>query len=307
MKRFLYYLLLAGVILASLFSLLGYFGRDSWFLDMLSHFKAQYTILLLIGCTVILIMNWKVALIFMPFLLLNLVDILPLYFRNKSISESPSIKLVHINLLSSNGEFELVKRYIEDQNPDIIVLEEFNMQWQEILEPKLEEYPTRLRIPRSDNFGIAVYSKPELKLSEKILGRAGAPSIAGELEIKGRRITLLTTHPLPPVGSWYFEHRNDQLGEITSFINSHADGEVILIGDLNTSSFSIHFKKLLNETGLVDSRSGFGILPTWPTWFPLANTTLDHCLISKGISVKNRDTGEYLGSDHLPISVEITL
>ena len=99
-------------------------------------------------------------------------------------------------------------------------------------------------------------------------------------------VTLLASHPPPPVGTYHFDYRNDQLTKLAERINS-TEGELILTGDLNTSSYSTHFKKLVNSTDLIDTRAGFGILPSWPTWFPLANITLDHCLISSGLAVKS--------------------
>lgn len=307
MKKLLFYILTSIVASTSIFCVLGYFGTNNWTLDLLSHFKTQYLIILIFGTVLIFILKKRrIALIFIPFIVLSAYDILPLYFggnKNKSLTEST--KIVCINLLSLNGQFEDVEHYIFDKCADIVILQEFTTLWQLMLEPKLAEYEYRLTIPRDDNFGIAVYSKINFSELKKIeIGNAGVPSITGDFRIANTAVTLLATHPLPPVGNDYFEHRNLQLSELGKFV-SNAKNEIVLIGDLNTSSFSIHFKKLIRESKLIDSRNGFGLLTTWPTWFSLAGTTLDHCLISKGISVKAREVGDNIGSDHLPIFVEI--
>lgn len=306
MKKFLFYILVLTVAVTALLSMLGYFGLTNWKLDLFSHFKWQYLLILTTGTVIIFFRRRKLSLIFVPFIIAVLIDISPLYFGgNKDKSLTETTKIVCINLLSSNGQFEDVENYIKQKNPDLIVLQEFNTLWQLMLEPKLNDYQFRLTIPRDDNFGIAVYSKLKVtELEELKIGDAGVPSIHGEIELGTTKARLIATHPLPPVDTWYFDHRNTQLSELGTIV-SELEGEAIVIGDLNTSSFSTHFKNLISNSELIDTRRGFGQLTTWPTWFNLARTTLDHCLVTEGISVKSREVGEDIGSDHLPIFVEL--
>lgn len=308
MKKFLFYILVLAVAVTAFSSILGYFGQTNWKMDLFSHFKWQYFLILTIGSVIIFFIKRKLSLIFIPFIIAILIEIAPLYFGgNKDKSLTETTKIVCINLLSSNRQFEDVEEYIKQTDPDLIVLQEFNNLWQMMLEPKLKAYKYRLTIPRADNFGIAVYSKINIsELEELKIGDAGVPSIQGDILLGSSTVRLITTHPLPPVDTWYFDHRNTQLSELGTLV-SVLDHEVIVIGDLNTSSFSTHFKELISKSGLIDTRKGFGQLTTWPTWFNLARTTLDHCLVSKGISVKSREVGEDIGSDHLPIFVELAV
>jgi endonuclease/exonuclease/phosphatase family metal-dependent hydrolase len=52
-----------------------------------------------------------------------------------------------------------------------------------------------------------------------------------------------------------------------------------------------------------------GLLPSWPTFlfFKCLMLPLDHCLVSHDIRVADARTGEPIGSDHLPLIVEIEL
>ncbi|MEM6737986.1 MAG: endonuclease/exonuclease/phosphatase family protein [Bacteroidota bacterium] len=306
MKKFLFYVLVLVVAVTALFNILGYFGRTNWITDLFSHFKWQYLLIITTGTIIIFFIRRKLSLIFIPFIIALIIEITPLYLGgNKDKSLTQTTKIVCINLLSSNDQFEDVENYIKQKNPELIVLQEFNTLWQLMLEPKLNDYKFRLTIPRADNFGIAVYSKLKVsELKELLVGDAEVPSIQGDIEIGQRKIRLIATHPLPPVRSDYFEYRNMQLSELGSYI-AELNSEVILIGDLNTSSFSTHFKNLASTARLIDTRKGFGQLTTWPTWFNLARTTLDHCLVTEGISVKSREIGNDIGSDHLPIFVEL--
>jgi endonuclease/exonuclease/phosphatase family metal-dependent hydrolase len=66
---------------------------------------------------------------------------------------------------------------------------------------------------------------------------------------------------------------------------------------------------LIERIGLINAREGFGVLPTWPTYY--GSTALmipiDHCLVSEDIRVFNIRTGAHIGSDHLPLIVDIEI
>lgn len=307
-KKLLIYFLVFLLATVSVFSVLGYFGYSNWVLDAFSHFKWQYLVFLSIGTLILFPINKKVAFMILPFILLLIAEVAPIYVGgNKNPELTDTVKIAGINLLTSNNQFGDVVTYIKENSPDIIVLQELNSLWELMLEPGLTDYTYRLSIPREDNFGIAIYSKIEFSnIDELSIGEAGVPSISGDFSVGDSTITLIATHPLPPVGSSYFSHRNLQLSELGKMV-AEMDKEVVVVGDLNTSSFSTHYKKLIKESRLIDSRKGFGLLTTWPTWFGLPKITLDHCLVSQGVLVKSRDVGDHIGSDHLPIVVEIGL
>ena len=83
---------------------------------------------------------------------------------------------------------------------------------------------------------------------------------------------------------------------------------LLIVGDLNTTSFAPVFGELTEQLNLKDSRQGFGLQPSWPaTSVSPLMITLDHVLVSPEIQVINRKTGNHVGSDHLPVYVEIAL
>ena len=244
--------------------------------------------------------------VFLPFVVALSIDMAPFYLDStQRKAPSETVKIVCINVLSSNGNFDAVEKYLKEKDPDLIVLQEFTTLWQLMIGPKLNEYSYRLEIPRSDNFGIAVLSKtPISNLEEFTLGVAEVPSIRGDIVIGDTQVKFIATHPLPPVGRDYFDHRNSQLNELGSYV-AGLTTEAIVIGDLNTSSFSVHFKDLISRSKLTDTRRGFGRLTTWPAEIPIVRTTLDHCLVTSGLVAVNREVGADIGSDHLPIFVEL--
>ncbi|MFS8120585.1 MAG: endonuclease/exonuclease/phosphatase family protein [Microcoleus sp.] len=80
-----------------------------------------------------------------------------------------------------------------------------------------------------------------------------------------------------------------------------------MIGDFTTTMWSPFYKNMVKTGKLHNARSGFGILPTWPTFMPPGYIPIDHFLVSKEIGVLNIHTGPKVGSDHLPLITDLVL
>ena len=100
--------------------------------------------------------------------------------------------------------------------------------------------------------------------------------------------------------------RNDHLDSLAN-TSRLIQGPVMLIGDLNLSTWSPYFDDLIKTSGLKDSRKGFGIQATWPVKFPLLRIPIDHCLVSPSVSISNWARGPDIGSDHFPIIIDFTI
>ncbi|MEX0274613.1 MAG: endonuclease/exonuclease/phosphatase family protein, partial [Flavobacteriaceae bacterium] len=126
------------------------------------------------------------------------------------------------------------------------------------------------------------------------------PSIIGEMQIGNVPLTVVAVHPEPPMNIPDIASRIEQFSNMREQRQEWSEN-TILLGDLNTASFSLQFTDLTEKLRLRDSRKGFGILPTWPTnTWPLM-TTLDHILIGGNLQVLDRMVGKHVGSDHLPV------
>ncbi len=160
--------------------------------------------------------------------------------------------------------------------------------------------------PRADNFGIALLARTPVELADVIvLGDAEVPSIAVTLRLGETQVRLLGTHPLPPgtpASSWA---RNDQLRAIAEW-SQRQTGPAIVIGDLNATPWSPHFAKLLSDGRLKLARPNWTVAASWPAQFPSClRIPLDHCLTTRELAVTRYETGEDVGSDHLPLLVDL--
>lgn len=302
-------LLLTSTGLGIIGLLLGFLGEYHWLLDAFSHFRVQYLFLFLSLLVISLIVRkQKLALVNGVLVLSIAGTLMKFYWKDTpSASAKTTLKLCAINLLSSNDEYSKVIDFIRDTDADVVVVQELSNKWGQQLNVLSEEYLYRGMLPRSDNFGIGILSKVPLE-DTKFTSLSGAKvsTVTTTLRLQSQFITIIGTHPPPPVGMQQFVWRNEQLTNLSTFTMSQTT-PVVLLGDLNCSSFSPNFRRLIDQSGLRDTRIGYGLQPTWPVnLFPLW-VTIDHCLVSKDIAVLDRAVGPNIGSDHLPVIVTLDL
>ena len=210
---------------------------------------------------------------------------------------------MHLNVKTDHDNMAQVANAIEHYAADLVLLEEVDERWLSALQPVLVDYPYSVASPRPDNFGIALYSKlPLLDAVTPSFGSAEVPSVQASLVWQGRTLSFLGTHPLPPVNRTYSRLRDEQLHAIALHVLS-LPGSVLLMGDLNTTVWSYHFRRLLNVSGLSDCSRGHGVQPTWPADNVVLRVPIDHCLHSSQVTILDKQVGRDVGSDHFPIIV----
>jgi endonuclease/exonuclease/phosphatase (EEP) superfamily protein YafD len=290
------------VAMLLLFSIAGYFGQYSSILDILSHFKFYYLLLSIIVFLLILpsgSKGWMITGIVV--ISLNLYELYPSFIRvHPSQPYSRTIKILQANVSSGNRHFDKLLELIEHENPDIISLQEIDIDRWKTME-FLDDYPYSIMASRKRRFGISLFSKIELvDLAWKEWGRDRLPVILGKLKSQNSTVGILATH-LSPAES--FKRRNQQLLTISRLMDKTSP--MIIVGDLNISRWSPIYKKFIEKLHLKSSADGFGLLATWPSFFPIL--PIDHCLVSKNIEVINIKTAGRIGSDHVPLIVELGL
>jgi len=304
--------LVSGTFLAGVGTLAGFLARWHWRLELFSHFRMQY-----LGGLVVLALlfgalkrfHWATAAGLLA--LINLTLIAPLYlpahpFQNPP--ETPTYRVFLMNVLTRNPEKEAVLRLIEAADPDFIVLVEVDQKWLDALPLEARGYRFWVAHPRDDNFGLALFSRFPLEGSEILdLGGNGLESVVGVATLEGHRVTFLGSHPPPPTSERSAAQRNRQLLALARYAAAQS-GPLLLLGDFNLTSSSPYFSDILHQSGLGDSRKGFGVQATWPTFWPAwMNIPIDHVLVSPDIRVIHREVGGPAGSDHRPVVLDFVV
>jgi endonuclease/exonuclease/phosphatase (EEP) superfamily protein YafD len=298
-----------GIVVAIL-SLLGFLGASYWLFDLFSHFRVQYSLIFLFFVLFALfIRKFRWALFWLLLLLINVSPVLVNFFNVPAVSYEGDrrLKAMLFNVNSSTGDWRLASQEISRVGSDILVLQELTDEWLEKLEPVTRIYPYRVIETRDDNFGIGIFSKvPSLGQEILYLGEAGVPSARMDLELEGGVVSLVATHPLPPVSGDRFFLRNNQLFEVAGYVSA-IPNEVLLAGDLNITPWSPIWSSFIRDSQLLDSSAGRGICPSWPSSILPLRIPIDHFLHSKNIVVYSKSVGNPSGSDHLPVIVDFYL
>ncbi len=272
-----------------------------WPLELFEHFRVQFSVLgiLAIGGTLALRVRgyFDAALIAT---LVHVCSLLPAAPTATVPAHGTPVRVLVLNVLTSSSNHDAVRQLIADTDPDIIGLVEVDQRWLDALAPVLAEYAGRIEAPRNDNFGLALYARGPVTGGVEYFDSI-RPSIVAELG----PVSVILIHPLPPVSASASAALDREFAAVST--RARTLRNVLMMGDFNTSPWSRAFRRLLSFSGLCDSRDGFGIQPTFPSSLWLARIPIDHLLHACTIGVTNRRIERHVGSDHLPVVVDLMI
>lgn len=295
----------------ALFSIVGYLGNFNIVFELTSHFKLQY---LLVGFSTFIFFavvrskkRWLLVSAFC--IIINLAEIVPWYFPAPAwagATPGQHLRILHSNVLRSNRRYSEVISLVKAEQPDIAVFVEVNTPWAKELSVLSEIFPYSSTQQESEIFGSAIYSKLPLENASVKAFSNQRRSLLVDAKFQGKIISLILVHPTVPIKQQTFIDRNKQLAAIGEYA-AQVKNPLIVVGDFNTTMWSPFYINMVKTAKLRNARSGFGILPTWPTFLPLAYIPIDHFLVSKEIGVLKIRTGGNVGSDHLPLITDLVL
>jgi endonuclease/exonuclease/phosphatase (EEP) superfamily protein YafD len=191
--------------------------------------------------------------------------------RARPVTEGTPLRVATINVLAQNRDGARVREWIRTEDPDLIAVQEVELFWLEELKQLADVWPHRVTFPEAED----------------------------EFHAQTFGMVMLSKRPLRAL------ERFTHLGRSGGIVAEAA----IVLGDLNTSSGSPAFDRLLRDGRVHDTRWGFGRQPTWRTFRPIPGlwVDIDHVLVSARFRVADRRVGRENGSDHLPVAVDLIL
>lgn len=279
----------------------------AWPCVLLEHFRVQYAAggLLIVAATAALRMRgcFDAAALATLF---QLVWISPDLARSTRTlpSAGSRVRVLVLNVHTASSSFADVERLLHDEQPDVVALVEVSQRWLDALAPSLASYQGRLAEPRDDNFGVALYTRTALVGSIERVG-GSLPSVFAETAIRGTPLGLVV-HTLPPISGEALDSQRDQLDAVAARVRAMRP-PVLVAGDLNAPPWSRPFHRFVAHSGLRDSRAGFGVQASFPAASALLRIPIDHVLVSCSIGVVDRRIARDVGSDHLPVVVDVVV
>ncbi len=300
--------MIIAAALALLPSWAGLFGNWHWLLDLLAHFRWQY----LLASVIVVAWGWwrghrGITVLAVATLLLNAALIGRVAWQAQSglrrAQDGRALHVLSLNVRTSNPDSAAVLDLLAASDADVVFLMEVDQRWMAALAALHARYPHHIAHPRSDNFGVALFSRmPWRRADVRWLGDATVPAIEAEMTHQGRDFVLLGVHPLPPISRRHAASRDLQLQALADHAALRQE-PVLVVGDLNATPWSTGLR--IATAGRLGLRSRSA--PWVPTWRARSIFALpiDHALATAPLVITDRSVGADVGSDHRPIRITV--
>ena len=301
----------AAFLYVPILTITSFCGDVFWMLELTTHFRLQYLALSIFFLPLFAMFKmWRWAGVALLCLLINGAYVLPWYWPANSVQADAGgqkLRLLLSNVLWDNKHHADVIEFVRREKPDLAFFQEVTPRWAKELEALRDELPESRLYPKDDAGGMAVFSRlPFVRAEQAPLADYNGPAVLAQVNVGGKLVSIISVHPPPPGGKKNFDHRTEILNQTADFVDTFPEPKIV-IGDLNTTMWSPYYSRFVERIGLANAREGFGVLPSWPTHLPPLFIPIDHCLVSREIRVADIRTGSRVGSDHLPLIVDLVI
>jgi endonuclease/exonuclease/phosphatase (EEP) superfamily protein YafD len=302
---------IVSILMLNLLSLLGFL--NPW-IDLLSHFRWQYTVLLAMSTLYAVFAKFKKLIwVLATCTLLNGACVAYLWLPEsgeKSGINQPvqpvTLSILDMNLFFRNDNYAAIIKEIQQRNADVVVLEELTPDLFSHLEEALSSYPYQCTITRLDPFGIGIFSKKRFVRSvENPCHLPVCFVIQADIEVGSKVVSILAIHNLAPITVQSAGLNNQIASGVKAFAAAQKDRSIILIGDINSTPWSHLFWQLFSAANFKDSERGFGLQNSWTTSDAPMAIPIDHCFFTPDWRCAERRLGSNVGSDHYPLFVQL--
>jgi endonuclease/exonuclease/phosphatase (EEP) superfamily protein YafD len=222
------------------------------------------------------------------------------------------LRVLTFNINTQNDQWQAIAQAVQTLKPDIATIIETSSQATQELSQRLTTLPF---VYRTSGGGITVFSRFPL-LSPTSQKFSSGTVLVTSLKVNQKVIKLIAAHPIVPIKARLFSRRNALLAELTTYLQQQPE-PLIFLGDLNLTPWSPFYSRLVNKTGLHNTRLGFGIEPSWiepatHVHYPNGITALikipiDHIFVSRNFRVVNCRTKPAANSDHRMLWSDLVL
>jgi endonuclease/exonuclease/phosphatase (EEP) superfamily protein YafD len=297
----------SALFLALVHPLARLLARWDWRADALTNLQGPAACVTAIA-TMILLRKHRLVAAAVAVLLAIQMEPLVRYWAPSPMARQPPtgarLRILMANVLVLNPYHDALAEVIRRERPDVVGLVEVTPEWLGglDLEGVRAEFPYRRELPIGAR-GIALWlrQRPRALAVPEVFSDDGNPVLSATIDLDGRPLRLWLVHPPNPL--FLPPSSNRDLSALGAAVG-RAGGSQVVVGDLNRAEFSPFYDDFVRLSGLRDSRYGFGPQPSWPSDYPL-RIAIDHAFVSGDLTVTSRRLGPHIGSDHLPLIVDV--
>ncbi|MEM6552318.1 MAG: endonuclease/exonuclease/phosphatase family protein [Planctomycetota bacterium] len=303
-----------------LFTILAYAAPWWWVFAGFEAFRIQTSL----GLTAIAVAQailprrrW-LSIVWLAGVLINAIAVLPWTTaapNHAPPADAPTLRVMQLNVQSENRQFQRIADHVHATQPDLVFFQEMNHLTRDHLVKHLHGY--RLHTDANDSggrgIGLFVPQDSTLDIRTNIIpvhsDQRPRQFVHAEVQTAQGPIHLLSVHIRRPGNDAAALVQQRELNAIAQWAEPFAQtpAALIALGDFNMVPWSHGLRKLRHNTGLTPARQAWHT-PTWPITLPrVARVTIDLAIHTPAIQTSNYHTGPDLGSDHLPLHLDIRL
>jgi endonuclease/exonuclease/phosphatase (EEP) superfamily protein YafD len=301
-----------ALVLASL-TVAGFLGRWWWVFDLVANLRVQLGGLLIIMTFALVVVGSRgAAAIAGVAAALNLALVVPFLVPTApepSVDPGEVLEVTFLNAKFSGADVDAVVAYLQGREDDLVVLAATTQRWVQAFQSADTALTPVMGPDRIPLLELTVLARDPNRVDAEVLQPTDDPRswlVQIEVEVDGRPVRVLGTHPVSPLTPARAARRDAHLRWMATYL-AQEDGPVVVVGDLNATPWSSHHRRLLTEADLIDSQRAHGLQPSWPAPTGPLGLPIDHVLHSDEVTVINRELGPSFGSDHRSVHARLVL
>ena len=225
----------------------------------------------------------------------------------KDVAPNTTVSLLSVNVLKENEDHHSLLDLIDREDPDVLLLMEVDSVWEAALTEQLDRYPTVVRHPKSDHYGMIFATRLKAHDAKTVfLSEDDTPTLLADLGGPTGRFFFVGLHPQPPVPGIDTEARDKQIKK-AALLADRTVLPVVAMGDFNDVAWSWSSARFKDYGAFRDPRAGRGILPSFDATSWLMRFPIDQLYLTDGLGLVSFERLEDIGSDHYPMKAVITV
>jgi len=290
-----------------------FLGPWWWVPALIAHFRPHLAAasLVLLGLGIVA-RRPLLAVLCLAMLAVNGAPLLP-YLEGGALTKAgaSNLRLLELNMHGASTSRQAFSQMIAAQHPDFVVVTEMPGDMDRVVResPALPAY--RVGEPPPSPWAVTLFSRWPVTRWSVDHGADGTARVlsADICDTPAWRgcLRVVALHAPRPFGD-RARRQEEQFILAADAAASSPDHRSVLAGDLNMTPWAPEFSALLARGNLVDSALFYGGLrATWLSRLPFVGLLIDHVLVSPGIGVLAYRLGDDVGSDHLPVIVDLAI
>lgn len=300
-------------VLVSMVSFLGWVWPGS---ELTSHFRPSYAVAAVVFLAFLLVSRrWVLASLAAAVAVMHTLPLVPYLVAGAHAApciDARPMRLMTINLHHRHADMRAVEALIRRERPDAVLLTEIESANGRALGGLRDLFPAAPVRTGWGTFEVMLFSRwnvAEHRVHRPNPSAPFLPVLEARLCARDGQdgcVTLIGMHASQPL-SMPTRWQKRGFGFAARLAAKAKDGRAVIAGDLNTTPWASNFSDLAAFAGLRDAARGHPFRATWISRNPLFGLPLDHVLVGPRIVVRDRRVGPEIGSDHLPVTVDMAI